>query len=61
MVPASKERQGKIRFFQSSTRLVGTWSMQDFELGLTCAETLSLPCVYQEVMPCIFLLLDLEN
>lgn len=61
MAPASKERQSKIRFFQSSTMLVRTWPVQDFELGLTCADSFSLPWVYQEVMPCIFLLLDLEN
>lgn len=59
--PASKERQSKIRFFQSSARLVRTWPMQDFELGLTCVETFSLPCVYQVVMLCVFLLLDLEH
>ena len=49
-----------MRFFQSDTRLVGTWHRQNFELGLTCTETFSLPCLYQMLLS-LLLLLDLDR
>jgi len=54
MTPASKERQSKMRFSQSDTRLVGTGRGQSFELGLISAETFSLPGLYQQDSECRF-------
>lgn len=59
MVRASKGRQSKKSFFQSHTKLSGTWPWQDFELGFTCAKiflsALHLPGGFRP------LLLDLEG